>query len=136
MGWRRSYGRQVARAAGRLRVGPLWGARPQWRGGGSVVGGSVAGPGVAAAYGSGVAGQAGWPAARLASGIGAAGCSAAELWPAGSCGGSAPRSAVRYSWVACHHAVCCLVRVASLVLGSEVVMPEKVRIAFAPLDIE
>ena len=49
---------------------------------------------------------------------------------------SAPRSAARYSWVACHHAVCCLVRVASLVLGSEVVMPEKVRIAFAPLDIE
>ena len=62
---------------------------------------------------------------------------AAELWSAGRAGGrSAPRSAARYSCVACHHAVCCLVRVASLVLGSEVVMPEKVRIAFAPLDIE
>lgn len=51
-------------------------------------------------------------------------------------GAAAGVSAARYSCVACHHAVCCLVRVASLVLGSEVVMPEKVRIAFAPLDIE
>lgn len=89
-------------------------------GGGSVVGGSVAGPGVAAAYGSGVAGGS---VSRVACGVAMAGVSAA-------------RSAARYSWVACHHAVCCLVRVASLVLGSEVVMPEKVRIAFAPLDIE